>query len=76
MEHTYLGTFVKPLRFRYKRLDMKQKVLFFSGDSNRDQTEKRVYASSSRGEQISSKGCVVVHILEYQERKTHGKYNR
>ena len=70
MEHTYLGTFVKPLRFRYKRLDMKQKVLFFSGDSNRDPTEKRVYASSSRGEQISAKGCVVVHILEYQEKNS------
>ena len=41
---------------------MKQKSLFFSGNSNRDQTEKRVYASSSRGGQISSKGCVVVHI--------------
>ena len=40
MEHIYLGTFVKPLRFRYKRLDMKQKALFFSGDINRDPNRK------------------------------------
>ena len=44
MEHTYLGTFLKSLRFRYKRLGMKKKSLVYSVVGNRAVilTEKRV----------------------------------
>ena len=43
MEHTYLGTFVKSLRFRYKRLDMKKKKHYFFPETvTVIQTEERV----------------------------------
>ena len=41
MEHTYLGTFVKSLRFRYKRLDMKTNHYFSPETVTLIQTEKR-----------------------------------
>ena len=40
MEHTYLGTFLKSLRFRYKRLGMKKKSLVYSVVGNRDPNRK------------------------------------
>ena len=42
MEHTYLGTFVKSLPFKYKRVDMKKNSLVFSGDGNRDPNREAV----------------------------------